>query len=34
VWLDASPLGGLRAAARFRTIASTSPAREAPSHRR
>jgi signal transduction histidine kinase len=34
VWLDASPLGGLRAAARFRIPESGSPQREAPAHRR
>ena len=34
VWLDASPLGGLRAAARFRTLGTSSSTREAPSHKR
>ena len=34
VWLDASPLGGLRAAARFRTLGTTSRTRESPSHKR
>jgi signal transduction histidine kinase len=34
VWLEPSPQGGLRAAARFRTQPSASPTREAPSHRR
>jgi signal transduction histidine kinase len=34
VWLEESPQGGLRAAARFRTQPSTAPTREAPSHRR
>ena len=34
VWLDASPLGGLRAAVRFRTLGTTSGTRESPSHKR
>jgi len=34
VWLDESPLGGLRSAARFRTLGTTSGTRESPSHKR
>jgi signal transduction histidine kinase len=34
VWLEESPQGGLRAAARFRTQPTTTPTREAPSHKR